>query len=214
MKKVVGFLIFGLNLLFANNALGKQSQNYDDQGTPERKEINFYTNKKNLGFLYNIGAKKYIGVNPFSLDLSVVDSSSAPLPISIVTSFDERFGSYQEIVYIGSIRNPNLGTKNSSDYHSGIMRFDAGGYPNNTRYYLYGLTSPYNKLVVTPPYYKNSSAFKVRRKDKCMGVDRRNRLMDMPCVDDRTDGTGKDEENDRQLFIFCREDSADKCNLI
>ncbi|KAI5189478.1 hypothetical protein NEMIN01_0541 [Nematocida minor] len=179
------------------------------QAPPEKREINFYSNKPNIGYLYNVGSKKFIGTDNKHYWLFAVDNN--PLLVALVTSYGEKIGTYQEIIPVENTQNPKLGKKNSSDVHAGVKRFDVGGGSGKKRCYLFGSTSPYNRFVVTPPYYKNSSAFKIQRFGFCLGIDASMNLMQMDCVDDTTDGHGT-PENDMQLFKLCRVESSNRCD--
>ncbi|OAG33379.1 hypothetical protein NEIG_00934 [Nematocida sp. ERTm5] len=199
----------------ANNTNAGQP-NYSSSNTspapvkPEPKTINFYTNRNNIGFLYNVGAKKFIGTDAHRYWLKAVDEASSPLPIEIVVSYGNGIGTYTEIISVDSVKSPNEGKRTHSDFHANVKRFDVGGGKHKKSCYLYGHTSTYNRFSITPPYYKGDSAFKILRSSFCLGVTSDNSLMEMPCVDDTTEGEGT-EENDRQLFKFCRQNSADKC---
>ncbi|KAH9387079.1 uncharacterized protein NEMAJ01_1975 [Nematocida major] len=178
--------------------------------TKQKKRIMYYSNKINAGYLYSVGAQKYIGTDPNEYWLSAVESTSAPLLISIVPSYGNRIGSYMEIIDIKDKDHPQLGRKASNDFHYGAKRFDVGGGPHKNRCYLYGATSTYNRFVITPPYYKEGPAFKIIRNSSCLGIDSANNLMEVGCVDDTTDGYGT-TENDMQLFEFHPVGCGDKC---
>ncbi|KAI5165450.1 hypothetical protein NEIRO03_0355 [Nematocida sp. AWRm78] len=178
--------------------------------TPERRKINYYTNKSNVGFLYNIGAKKFIGTGyPENFLLGVTNTNQAT-PIEIVVSHGNGIGTYTEIIAVGSIRSPNEGKRTSSDFHTNVKRFDIGGGHDKILCYLYDRTSTYNRFAITPAYYKKDSAFKIVLSNLCLTLEATNSLIARPCVDDTTGGEGTDY-NDRQLFKFCRQNSDDKC---
>ncbi|KAI5189479.1 hypothetical protein NEMIN01_0542 [Nematocida minor] len=178
------------------------------QAPPEKRVINFYTKKTNIGYLYNVGTNKFLGTDSNKYWLFAVDKN--PLLIAIVTSYGQSIGTYQEIIPVDDAENPKLGSQNSSDLYAGVKRIDTGGGSNQNRCYLYGATSTYNRFVISPPYYKNSTAFKIQRLGYCLGIDASMNLMQMNCVEDTTDGHGT-PENDMQLFKFCRTDSPEKC---
>ncbi|EIJ88788.1 hypothetical protein NEQG_00607 [Nematocida parisii ERTm3] len=94
---------------------------------PEPKTINFYTNKNNVGFLYNVGAKKFIGTDAHRYWLKAVDEASSPLPIEIVVSYGNGIGTYTEIISVDSVKSPNEGKRANTDFHSDVKRFDVGG---------------------------------------------------------------------------------------
>ncbi|EHY66336.1 hypothetical protein NERG_01032 [Nematocida ausubeli] len=181
-----------------------------EERAPPQKETSFYSNKHNVGFLYNVGSKKYIGADSAKYWLNAVDDNTPPLPIAIVESYGQSIGSYYEIISVDSVSKPNFGTRSSNDLYTNVKRFDVGGGPSQKRCYLYGHTSVYNRFVITPSYYKKDDSFKIRRSTFCLGVASNNQLLEMACVDDTTNGK-RTEENDRQLFKFCRADSGDRC---
>lgn len=186
---------------------------YSPEAKPRRK-IQFYTNKLNAGYLYNVGAKKFIAADSNDQWLMAVDAKTPPLLITIAPSYGHNIGTYMEILPIRDLQHPQLGHSLSNDYHAGIKRFDSGGDNNNkNRCYLYHETSVFNRYAITPPYYEGSTAFKILRATMCLGVDLENKLMEMKCVDDTTEGYGTNE-NDRQLFTFCPANSLDKCGAL
>ncbi|KAI5165449.1 hypothetical protein NEIRO03_0356 [Nematocida sp. AWRm78] len=171
--------------------------------TPEPKIINYYTSKSNVGFLYNIGAKKFIGTDPHKYFIRLVDGASSPMPIEIAISYGNGIGTYVEIIAVDSVSSPNEGKRTSSDFHTNVKRIDTGGGNDGKTCYLYGRTSDWNRFAITPPYYDGDTAFKILKSSNCLGATSDNFLKEMPCVDDTTDGEGT-EENDRQLFKFCK----------
>ncbi|EIJ88790.1 hypothetical protein NEPAR06_0709 [Nematocida parisii] len=176
------------------------------------RKINFYSKKINAGYLYNVGTKRFIGTDDKKYWVSAVDIHSKPLPIAIVASFGDGVGVYTEILSVDSVESPNLGNKTSTGYYENVKRIDVGGGKNNKSCYLHDRSSTYNRFSITPPYYKGGSEFKILKSPNCLGVTTDNSLIEMPCVDDTTEGEGT-EENDRQLFKFCRTISSDisKC---
>ncbi|OAG33380.1 hypothetical protein NEIG_00935 [Nematocida sp. ERTm5] len=169
----------------------------------ECREINFYSKKINAGYLYNVGTKRFIGTDDKKYWVSAVDGFSKPLPIAIVSSLGNGVGVYTEILSVGSVESPNLGKELSTGYYENVKRIDIGGGPKGNQAILYGFSSTKNRFAITPPYYKGGSEFKILKSPNCLGIAKDNSLMEMPCVDDTTYGEGT-EENDRQLFKFCK----------
>ena len=132
-----------------------------------------------------------------------------PILISIINSYSDTIGTYQEIISVEDASAPQLGYGRRYDPHYTAKRFDVYGGLSKTRLGLYYTTTTANSMSITPPYYKHEAAFKIRISSFCLTIDKDNYLVKGECVDDNNGVPTP--ENDRQLFEFCAADKIDAC---
>lgn len=195
-----------------DNSYKPSNESSDTHEYPSKmkKTVNFPTTTPSIGYLYNVGTKKFVAKdsNDFIIFSSI--EKKRPMHLYIATSFNRSTGTYQEILSASS--PPTKSSRNyfvRNDQHFGTKRLNVSGGKYKNAVNLYFTSTVANRFVITPPYYKNESAFKIRISTGCLTVDRNNNLVKGQCVDDE-DGTPTDENN-RQLFEFCPANSIDEC---
>ncbi|KAI5191473.1 hypothetical protein NECID01_1467 [Nematocida sp. AWRm77] len=189
-------------------AMGMASSN-EMSKTPIRKKVNFKTTKVNVGYLYNVGTKKFIA-EVENNNLKALDPTQKhPLLVTIVTTFSNSIGTYQEIIAVRNPTSPQLGTANYYDPHYSAKRFDVYGGLGQYKLGLYYTTTVANRMSISPPYYKDESSFKIQISKYCLSIDKDDYLVKGECVDDASGVPTA--ENDRQLFEFCSSEKIDAC---
>ncbi|KAI5173045.1 hypothetical protein NEFER03_2029 [Nematocida sp. LUAm3] len=172
-------------------------------------EINYFGAKTNIGHIYNRGAKKFIGKESWQVLKAYDQEVQAPTLFSIIQGYSDTYGTYSMIAMANENNTVDMGTYRWDDDHYGTMRMDVYGGLSMRHVGLYHTTTTANRVMITPPYYKKDSAFKIKVSKYCFGVDKDDYLVKEDCVDD-ADGTPT-MENDRQLFVFCMKDQSDQC---
>ncbi|OAG32170.1 hypothetical protein NEDG_02089 [Nematocida displodere] len=216
--RALGYTLFSLSLAHLGHVWGSGESSlrplgfetgkaYGHGGADAgRKTVNFYMKKPNLGFLYNRGSRNFLAKGPKNAIMSVNNAAPKPMRLGIVSDTSHWSGTFHSILqFEDQPRTPYYGRK--SDYESNqlVPRISIAGSINQKAMNLLTYTNHINRMVFSPPYYVGDSGFKIHLGTDCLSVDTSNNLVKIACVEDHN-GTPTDENN-RQLFDWCSEDS-------
>lgn len=175
------------------------------------KKVNFATNKPNIGYLYNRGSRKFIGIeNNNKKKLKALERNNRNvLKFALQIGFTPEIGTYQILSVIKDEDKVDTGYSRSWDDHYGVDRIDVFNGLSEKYVGLYYTTTAANRIVLSQPYYRGETAFKIQISQYCMAVDNSDYMIKTECTDDNNGIPTP--ENDRQLFELCSVEDFNEC---